>query len=113
MEVVLVRQRICCHVDAGFLAFQTRVAVVADRLNLFIHATQHNTQLSAQTQQMINSGYTLHYFFVHSMSPMCQRCADNYWPQCLLSKLTKVVDFDICIHIISILLKTKTGVITY
>jgi len=37
MEVVVMRQRISSHVDAGFVALETRVAIVADCLNLFIH----------------------------------------------------------------------------
>jgi len=37
MEVVVMWQWVSSHVDAGFFALKTRVAVVADCLNLLIH----------------------------------------------------------------------------
>jgi len=42
MEVVVMGQRISRHVDTGFLALETRVAVVANRLNLNIPFMQQN-----------------------------------------------------------------------
>jgi len=52
MEVVVMRQRISRHVDAGFVTLQSRVAVVTNRLNLFIHPAKPNTQLTLR--QIIN-----------------------------------------------------------
>jgi len=51
MEVVVTGQRISRHVDAGFLTLETRVTVVANRLNLNTFVQQktllHSLNLSS------------------------------------------------------------------
>jgi len=54
MEVVVARQRISRHVDAGLAAFETRVAEVADRLYLLIQPAKRNTRRHTRTA-IINS----------------------------------------------------------